>query len=217
MISIPNHIRLLITNQYQFLSSMLDKFPYLLNKWIEEQEKDAQVLANIESSGDCEVYHSIYQSEISKLESCSDEKQLFNQAMFIMTYSYYESIMLRIAKEESIALCRPSCIANKFGVELDVEYSKISKYIHETILPLRNQLCHNNNGTLFARDNEKDNERKNILKLVENKRIEIEDGRIYINNTHFIQETLDIEYRLLIKLADICGYKTKYLGVSNDK
>lgn len=209
MISIPHPIRLLITNQYQFLSSMLDKFPFLHDRWIEEQERDAKELANIESNGDLEIYQSIYHSEISKLESCYDENQLFYQAMFLMIYSYYESILMRIAKEEALRTSRPNDIAGKHGVILDYEYIEISEYLHNTILPLRNQLCHNNNGTLFARnrDNKKDEE-LNIQKLVECNNIEIEDGRIYIRDSHFLQETLDKEYRLLIRLADICGYTT---------
>lgn len=218
MISIPNHIRLLITNQYSFLSSMLYKFPFLHSRWIEEQEKEVKELANSESNGEFEIYQSIYQSEMSKFDCCFDEELLFNQAMLIMAYSYYESILMRIAKEETLQSSRPSEIAGKHGVTLDYECIEISEYLHNTILPLRNQLCHNNNGTLFARnkDNKKD-EKLNIQKLVESDKIEIEDGRIYIKNSHFIQETLDKEYRLLIRLADICGYKTKYLGVNNDK
>ena len=72
MISIPNHIRLLITNQYSYLSSMLYKYPYLHSKWIEEQEKEVKEVANSISNGEFEVYQSIYQSEMSKFESCSD-------------------------------------------------------------------------------------------------------------------------------------------------
>lgn len=218
MISIPNHILLLITNQYSFLSSMLYKYPYLHSKWIEEQEKEVKEVANSISNGEFEVCQSIYQSEMSKFESCSDEELLFNQAMFIMVYSYYESILMRIAKEETLQSSRPSEIADKHGVTLDYEYIGISEYLHKTILPLRNQLCHNNNGTLFARNKEnKEDEKLNIKKLVECKKIEIEDGIIYIKDSHFILETLDKEYRLLIKLADICGYKSQHQGANNNK
>lgn len=208
MISIPHHIRLLILNQYQFLSSMMKKFTLLHHKWIEEQERDAQVIANIESNGDNEVFHSVYQSEISKLDGCYDEEQLFHEAMFIMVYSYYESILMRIAKEEKLQSSRPSDIARKHGNALERQYEDISTYFYNTIRPLRNQLCHNNNGTLFERSyDNKEDEEKNILKLVERNRIEIVDGRIYIKDSLFIQETLDKAYKLLIKLADICGYK----------
>lgn len=51
MISVPHPIRLLITNQYQFLSSMFNRFPSLLNNWIDQQEKEVNKLANIESGG----------------------------------------------------------------------------------------------------------------------------------------------------------------------
>ena len=51
MISVPHPICLLITNQYQFLSSMFNRFPSLLNNWIDQQEKEVNKLANIESGG----------------------------------------------------------------------------------------------------------------------------------------------------------------------
>lgn len=218
MISIPHPIRLLITKQYSFLYSMLYKFPFLHAKWIEEQEKDAKKLANRESNGDFEIYQSIYKSEMSKFESCTDEEQLFYQGTFIMVYSYYESILMRISKEEGLKSSRPSDIAGKYGVKLDYEYIEISEYIRNTILPLRNQLCHNNNGTLFTRNKDhKENEKLNIQKLIDYNSIEIEDGVIYIKDSRFIQETLYKEYRLLIKLADICNYKTKYCGMNKYK
>lgn len=218
MISIPNHIRLLITEQYSFLSSILYKFPFLHSRWIEEQEKEIKILANSESNGEFEIYQSIYQSEMSKFDCCFDEELLFNQAMLIMAYSYYDSILMRIAKEEALQSGRPSEIAGKHGVILDYEYMEISEYLHDTILPLRNQLCHNNNGTLFIRNKDsKGYEKLNIQKLIECKKIEIEDGIIYIKDSHFIQETLDREYRLLIKLADICGYNTQYVGLNHNK
>lgn len=123
MISAPHPIRLLITNQYQFLSSMLNRFPSLLNNWIDQQEKEVNGLANIESKGDFEVYSSIYHSEISRVDSCYDEMQLFYQALLIMVYSYYESILSRIAKEETVKE-RPNCIAHKYGIELMVNILK---------------------------------------------------------------------------------------------
>lgn len=209
MISVPHPICLLITNQYQFLSSMFNRFPSLLNNWIDQHEKEVNKLANIESGGDFEVYSSIYHSEISRVDSCYDEMQLFYQALLIMAYSYYESILSRIAKEETVKE-RPSCIAHKYGIGLNGEYSEISEYIHHTILPLRNQLCHNNNGTLFAR-NKDGQELHNIKILVSSHDIEIEGGRIYIKRPQFIQDILDKEYKMLLKLADICCYNTKYI------
>lgn len=211
MISNPNPIRLLIINQYTFLSSILDKFPFLHGKWIEEQEKNAKILANQESKGDFVIYQSIYNSEMLKLENYTDEEQLFYQGMFIMVYSYYESILMRISKEEGLKSSRPCDIAGKYGATLDYEYIEISEYIHNTVLPLRNQLCHNNNGTLFIRNKDhKENGKLKIQKLIECNSIEIVDGVIYINNPYFIQETLYKEYRMLINLSDICGYNTKY-------
>lgn len=49
MISTPHPIRLLITIQYQFLSSMSKRFPSLLNDWIDQQEKAVNQQARNES------------------------------------------------------------------------------------------------------------------------------------------------------------------------
>ena len=150
-----------------------------------------------------------------RVESCSEEEQLFNQSMLIMTYSYYESMLLRLAKENNRDKPRPSDIAKVFGVTLEEEYCQIAHFLFYTILPLRNQLCHNNSGTLYAKSSEE--EKTNIENLKEKGAINIDvDGRITITNRTFIQQTLDDEYKMLIKLAEICGYKTILYGYKKD-
>lgn len=205
-VAITHPIKQMIDSQYQFLASMLDRFPDLLDEWIRKQQKYVDEMAQSEANGDYEVYSSIYNSEISRVEPCYDEEQLFYQAMLIMICSYYESSLLRMAKENNIDKPRPSTIASKFGITLDGEYLRISKFLHCTIYPLRNQLCHNNSGTLFAKRD--DQGEANIKKLAEQKIISIEEGKIIFIDKTFIKKTLEGEYKLLIKLADICGYKT---------
>lgn len=219
MIAITHPIKQLINSQYDFLSSMLDRFPSLLEEWIQKQEKEVEQLANEIAAGDSEVYSSTYSSEISRVDSCYYEEQLFNQAMLIMAYSYYESTLLRLAKEINEEVARPSVIAKHLGEELDEELSKISNYLFRTIFPLRNQLCHNNQGTLFARStNKREEQIENIDKLIERKIITIDDGRIVSIDRSFIKSILDGEHKLLLYLAEICGFKTKwYLHMDGKK
>ena len=210
MIAITHPIKQLINNQHDFLSSMLDRFPGLLEEWMQKQKDEVEELANAGANGDYEVYSSIYSSEISRIDPCYDEEQLFNQVMLIMVYSYYESTLLRLAKEIKEDEARPSVIANHFGVVLDDELLKISNYLYKTILPLRNQLCHNNQGTLFTRS--KKEEIENIDKLEERKFITMDDDRIVSIDRNFIKKILYGEHKLLLKLAEICGYKTTLYG-----
>lgn len=205
MIAITHPIKQMINNQHTFLASMLERFPYLLAEWIKKQEEEVEQLAKEFAGDDYEVYRDTYNSEISRIDPCYDEEQLFNQAMLIMVYSYYESLVLKISKEIGTAP-RPSKIAEKQGVTLDDKFVEIATYLHQKIRPLRNQLCHNNNGTLFDREDE--NEKEAILELVNSQVIEIIEERIYIANKQFIVETLESEYELLIRLAEICGFKT---------
>lgn len=205
--AIRHPIKRIIDDQYDFLLSMLDRFPYLLEEWVKKQEEEVVEMAESVAEGDYEVYSSVYRNEIRRIESCYNEEQLFYQSMLIMVYAYYESSLLKLAKENQVTTPRASLIAAKFGVTLDQELMDISEFLFKTISPLRNQLCHNNSGTLFEKSSE--SERKCIDELVRKKVIAVDDGRITFIDKVFIKKTLDDEYKLLIKLADICGYKNR--------
>lgn len=213
MIAVQDPIRREINSQHDFLSSMIERFPQLMKEWITTQEKEVEQLARQEGEGDFEVYSTIYASEISRTESCYEEEQLFNQAMLIMVFSYYESFLFRLAKESNSESYWPSAIAEKNGVILEEYFKNKSSFLRETIFPLRNQLCHNNNGTLFSRKSEDKNA---IEQLIQRKCISVDDGRIRVLDRNFIHETLDDEYKILLKLADICGYKTSMIGEKGD-
>lgn len=212
MIAITHPIKQMINSQHGFLSSMLDFYPYLVNDWIEKQKKEVEEIAREYAEGDDEVYRDTYCSEISRIDSCYDEEQLFNQAMLIMIYSYYESLLCRLAKECGLNVktdARPSLIAKAHSKTIEGEYLKISTFLHDTILPLRNELCHNNNGTLYSR--EEDNE-KAIDELERKGYISIGNDGISIIDRSFIKKVLNGEHKLLLKLAEICGYKTTLYG-----
>ena len=207
MIAITHPIKQMINNQYGFLSSMLDGFPSLLNEWIKKQEEEVEQLAREYAEGDYEVYRDTYNSEISRVDSCYDEESLFNQAMLIMVYSYYESFLCRLAKECGIKKECPSAIAEKHNAAVEGEYLEISTFLNEEILPLRNELCHNNNGTLYSR--KRDNENA-ISELEKGGYVSINSDGICVTDRKFIKQVLDDEHKLLLKLAEICGFKTQW-------
>lgn len=216
MIAITHPIKQMINSQYGFLSSMLDRFPSLLNEWIKKQEEEVEQLAREYAEGDYEVYRATYNSEISRVDSCHDEELLFNQAMLIIVYSYYESFLCRLAKECGLNVkkdARPSSIAKKHNGTIEGEFLKISTFLHDTILPLRNELCHNNNGTLYSRE---DNNERAIAELVKECYVSISNDGICVTDREFIKQVLDEEHKLLLKLAEICGYKTTLYGNKED-
>ena len=189
MISITHPIKQMINSQYGFLLSMLDRFPSLLNEWIKRQEEEVEQLAREYAEGDYEVYRDTYNSEISRVDPCYDEELLFNQAMLIMVYSYYESFLCRLAKESGLNVktdARPSSIAKKHNGTIEGEFLKISTFLHDTILPLRNELCHNNNGTLYSR--EEDNERT-IAELERKGYISMSNWQIYVGTKLLFTDT----------------------------
>lgn len=210
MIAITHPIKQMINSHYGFLSSMLDRFPSLLNEWIKKQEEEVERLAREHAEGDDEVYRDTYNSEISRVDPCYEEELLFNQAMLIMVYSYYESFLCRLAKDSGLNVntdARPSSIASKHNGTIEGEFLKISKFLYETILPLRNELCHNNNGTLYSR--EEDNERA-IVELERKGYISMDNDGICVTDRDFIKHVLDGEHELLLKLAEICEFKTQW-------
>lgn len=217
MIAITHPIKQMINSQYGFLSSMLDRFPSLLDEWIEKQKKEVEQIAKEYAEGDDEIYRDTYNSEISRINPCYDEELLFNQAMLIMTYSYYESFLCRLAKESGLNVetdARPSSIAEAHNGKLEGEFHDISEFLHESIFPLRNELCHNNNGTLYAR--KKDN-KKAIAELERKGYVSIGNDGIYIKNREFIKQVLNEENKLLLKLAEICGFNTKWYKYKDGK
>ena len=127
--------------------------------------------------------------------------------MLIMVYSYYESLLCRLAKECGIKKECPSAIAEKHNAAVEGEYLEISTFLNEEILPLRNELCHNNNGTLYSR--KRDNENA-ISELEKGGYVSINSDGICVTDRKFIKQVLDDEHKLLLKLAEICGFKTQW-------
>ena len=73
MIATTHPIKQVINSQYRFLSSMLDRFPSLLEEWIVKQKEEVKLLANIIVNGDGEVYLSIYSTEFSRVNLNYDD------------------------------------------------------------------------------------------------------------------------------------------------
>ena len=55
----------------------------------DEQLEEVNNVAREEANGDYEIYSSIYNSEISRIEPCEYEEQLFNRSMLVMVVVSY--------------------------------------------------------------------------------------------------------------------------------
>ena len=180
--------------QYYYLKSLIESYRYYVEEWLNKTLKDITDNAIASSEGDKEIEASIYSQDSNAVYDKTDsEDVLFYKAMLIMVYSYYEGI---ISKE------------------------KVT-FLYESILPLRNYLCHNDSGTK-GRDYEKT--AKALKNLFRSRCIEINyqtnsEGKIILEkcslywiNKDFIIDVLDKEHDVLIELSEIAGYKNTYIG-----
>lgn len=197
-------IRALIDDNYRFLTALIKGYPSIVENWISEQEKEVKKLAEDFSEGDSDIYLSTCQSQIQIVYDSIEELALFDQSILIMVFSYYESMIYKLSQTIG-ANNRPSDIAEKKGKTLDNDSLQIAQFLHETIRPLRNELCHNNNGTLFSKAAKEEKEK--IMELAKSKIIRIDNVQIILLERSFISMTLEKEYKLLCVLADICGFK----------
>lgn len=76
--------------------------------------------------------------------------------------------------------------------------------MYDTVRVLRNQICHNNNGTPTE-----DDELKKIAQ--DNEGVEYNDGEVYVNKS-MVGEALDAAHRVLTELAEKLGYKTEFVS-----
>ena len=218
MFAIPDPVVLKI-HQYYFLESLLRDFPSMLKDWQSKEihliRKDAQVA----SEGDDIIEESIYSQYSSCIYEQTDyEEHLFSQAIFMMVFSYYESIVHKMAIDCGTQ-DRPSVICQRHGKTLSMEAVTASETIYREARILRNYLCHNNAGT--ESESEAKETRMVLEKLEARGSINMEivrgdDGQVLIGqslfynvNTHYTLEILKKEYLVLRELAVTCGYTNR--------
>lgn len=207
--------------QYYYLKSLIESYRYYVEEWLNKTLKDITDNAIASSEGDKEIEASIYSQDSNAVYDKTDsEDVLFYKAMLIMVYSYYEGIINKMAEDAGVKE-RPSSICEKYGKVLSEESKEKVTFLYESILPLRNYLCHNDSGTK-GRDYEKT--AKALKNLFRSRCIEINyqtnsEGKIILEkcslywiNKDFIIDVLDKEHDVLIELSEIAGYKNTYIG-----
>lgn len=215
MFAIPNPLVLKI-HEYYFLESLLKEFPSMLKDW---REKELRLISDdvlIAADGDNIIEKNLYSQYSNCIYEQTDfEEQLFSQALFMMIYSYYESILHKMAVDNDVQ-DRPSAICHKKGLVLSETAAAAVETIFCEAKVLRNYLCHNNAGTESKQDAE---ETRRVLAILEEKgaismnitrcengQIDLSRSQIYSVNTSYTLEILKKEYLVLKELAMVCGY-----------
>lgn len=220
MFAIPNPIVLKI-HEYYFLESLLNDFSSMIKDWRKKELKllkdDVQTVAD----GDDIIEESMYSQYSNYIYDQTDfEEQLFSQAIFMMVYSYYESILHKMAVDNDVQ-DRPSSICQKKGAILSDSASAAVETIFCEAKVLRNYLCHNNAGTESKNDTD---ETRRILSMLETKGavnmkvtkdedgyIDLSKSQVYSVDVKYTLEILKKEYMVLRELAVIGGYTNRVM------
>lgn len=205
MISVRHPIRARIEDQSSFLFILLEKFPFLIEEWEKRCLDDFRKASKDISDEDTEIEIDCYNQMAESLGDKENECNIFYQSIMIMVCSYYESILIRILKEEGLKNIKPAEIIKELckvkNIQLSEECLEKMQYLDDYIRPLRNQLCHNNNGT--------PKNVKILKKIAEtNDDVNFEDGEIRIIQKDFVAKSLNRVYSVLSELSDKLDYKT---------
>lgn len=208
MIEIPHPVNRQIATYY-YLGSLIANYKSYVDSWRDSALKEIRTKAKEFSEGDREIEADIYSQESRVIyEQTEFEELLFYKSMLIMVYSYYESIIHRMAIDVGVKEDRPSLICDKIGKALSSETKDKIDYIWNYVRLLRNHLCHNDSGT---KDKDEECTKKSLNWLCQNKYIEMGDNlgeyNVYYISKDFILDVLTKEHYVLLELSKIIGYK----------
>lgn len=201
----------LIEDRGRFIERIFDLYPQLFEDWKKEQITLFQQEAKNYAQGDKEVEMSIFSSLSASIDDTLDFSNLFYQALLLLSYAHYESTITALATELVIKLPHKTLVNSicKFKNHTLSQKSKQAlEFIENTLKPLRNNICHNNSGTLRNQDKIKGiASRTNSISL--NNIFDKET--ISITSPELIEEALKHIHILLKELCDITGHRVKYL------
>lgn len=201
MIAIRDRIKQRIDDQFQYLEMMVERFPLLLENYKKEQESEFRTIASEVADGDKEIECSVH-SELSKaLDSLPLENEMFNNAMLLIIYSYYESVINLLAKnigtkQQIDAICQTKRITMCDEIQKEIDF------LDDNVKYLRNQIAHNNNGTF-----RQETKLQSIISSFDS--LCLNDDTICIKSKQFLLDILQKEYKVLSFLSKELGLKTK--------
>lgn len=209
MFAIRHEMRIKIDDQKQFLGFMLATYPGMVEQWENSMVEKFKQEAKEAAAGDSDIEHDYFSQCCRCLDDTGMCIPLFYNTMLVMAYSYYESMLGRILDYEvKNKKDNAEKILDSICKLRDIELSKARKadvaFMRNTVRILRNQICHNNNGTPTE-----DDELKKIAQA--NEGVEYNGGEVYVNES-VARKALEAAYGVLSELAEKLGYKTKFVS-----
>lgn len=207
-----NQLRLKIDSTYECISQMKWGLDYFKKKISEDSNANkttayqkANESADIQTEPD--VHFSIFNSIAEALNEPlwtleSDFEYLFCNAMYIMSFSYFENSLRKILKDK---------LTNyNYKWSIDILINKVESlsmirptFDYETLHLIRNQLCHNNLGTT----NKKHQAKMELYIKAHTKEFSWIDEILVINDIDYCNNTLNEYYKYLCDVCDVLGYK----------
>ncbi len=200
-ISIRHPIRAKIDDRASFLHYLLHEYPNFLADWEKEEEVRIREQAKECADGDKDIENSEYIQGLRKFDTNECRLNLFYQAVFIMTFSCYESAISAICKKEKIKECSIKRVYEEKVLAMSDEMLNNLKYI-SLIKNLRNFIVHNN--MQFPSE-----EKEKKLKEIDEKwdSIHYEGNDVTITDSCFVNDAIDKIHQVLSELCSVLNYK----------
>ena len=202
-ISIIHPIRREIDSQYYYIKTMINTYPSFMNDWLSKEEEKNKKIAKEYADGDAEVFSTTYLNLCSGMDVFYETTNHFYQAVFLVTYSYYESWLNRFGKEVEVKKENVGVkeLKKELKFTIDKDIQEMVNYLYHIVRPFRNLIAHNNSGTSKA-------EQKNALMTLRSKYEDIEeyDSCVRVNGNKFINDVLEMEYKVLLEICYKLGY-----------
>ena len=198
-ISVRHPIKAKIDDSYHFIKDLLSEHLAFLNKWELSTRKEFESYAKAEE--DPEIRYTISSQYSTVFDDADYRKNLLLQAILIISYSYFESCLDLILKDlgNSISRDKIQTIYRQRGIVMSEEETTAIEFMEE-IRELRNDICHNNEGTY---------RRPELLKKLSKEWDGVNfDGMLTISKPDIVLEVLDKSYFLLSHTCEILDYKT---------
>ena len=196
-----------VDDSYHFIKDLLLEYLVFLEQWEKNEIEKIRLMAKESSDGDTEIESSIISQYMSAFEDTEFRKDMFYQAILIMSYSYFESCIEYIKKNIGNGFKENEgikAVYNRIGRALSNEENHAVDFLND-IRELRNDICHNNKGTY------KRNEL--LLRLSQEwDGIDFCDGVLTISKHNIILETLEKSHFLLSNVCELLNYKTQRIN-----
>ena len=209
MFSVKHKIWAKVCDRKAFIESLLRAFSDMQHLYEIHVETLIHEIASNSADGDKDIESTIKSQYLNSFYDGQDNENLFNQAMLILVYSYYETCISLIAKERCInspqkinVLIELICKAITTPMPEDIR--KDCVFLWDKIRELRNFLVHNNTLPTSKR-------RIKILKSLTEKypELQFEDNEITITGIGCLFKILEKEYNVLRWICKELGYITQ--------